>query len=171
MIPYDLNNISCCSAWLKFWRGFETCTIVAWIRLIFFFFFFVVDGGWSSWGPYSKCSRTCGSGGRQTRRRTCSHPAPYHGRPACRGYSHQTRRCGSRVPCEKSETFVNLLYYLCKCQIAFDSDCYIIKIAVKNKLTSVKHNFPWIKNIRKDVRKYVFLLSRYFFGRILPFFE
>lgn len=61
-----------------------------------------VDGGWSSWGPYSKCSHTCGSGGRQTRRRTCSHPAPsYRGRP-CRGYSHQTRRCGSRVPCKKT---------------------------------------------------------------------
>ncbi|XP_020605249.1 coadhesin-like isoform X2 [Orbicella faveolata] len=61
-----------------------------------------VDGGWSSWGPYSKCSRTCGSGGRQTRRRTCSHPAPSYGGRPCRGYSHQTRRCGSRVPCEKT---------------------------------------------------------------------
>ncbi|XP_022785365.1 A disintegrin and metalloproteinase with thrombospondin motifs adt-1-like isoform X2 [Stylophora pistillata] len=59
--------------------------------------------GWSNWGPYSKCSRTCGSGGTQTRYRTCSSPHAYYayGRSSCRGYSKQTRKCGGKVPCRK----------------------------------------------------------------------
>nr|XP_058953113.1 coadhesin-like [Pocillopora verrucosa] len=62
-----------------------------------------VEGGWSNWGPYSKCSRTCGSGGTQTRYRTCSSPHAYYayGGSSCRGYSKQTRKCGSNIPCRK----------------------------------------------------------------------
>ncbi|XP_020605697.1 mucin-like protein isoform X2 [Orbicella faveolata] len=36
-----------------------------------------VNGGYSDWGPYGKCSKTCG-GGEQTRKRTCTNPPPSH---------------------------------------------------------------------------------------------
>ena len=67
---------------------------------------FAVEGGWSNWGPYSKCSRTCGSGGTQTRYRTCSSPHAYYayGGSSCRGYSKQTRKCGGNIPCRKGDT-------------------------------------------------------------------
>ncbi|XP_019632279.1 PREDICTED: coadhesin-like, partial [Branchiostoma belcheri] len=54
----------------------------------------VVNGGWSSWGGWSSCSVTCGSGS-QSRSRTCTNPAPAFGGANCAGQSRETRQCNA----------------------------------------------------------------------------
>ena len=64
-----------------------------------FFFPMVVDGGYSLWSPFSKCSRECGTGTR-TRVRTCTNPAPVLDGQNCSrlGESSQTFKC-NMLPC------------------------------------------------------------------------
>ncbi|XP_019631203.1 PREDICTED: coadhesin-like, partial [Branchiostoma belcheri] len=54
----------------------------------------VVNGGWSSWGGWSSCSVTCGTGS-QSRSRTCTNPAPAYGGANCVGQSRETRQCNA----------------------------------------------------------------------------
>ncbi|KAK3084929.1 hypothetical protein FSP39_021552 [Pinctada imbricata] len=56
-----------------------------------------VDGGWSTWTDYGKCSVTCGAG-RQFRHRTCSNPHPLYGGKACNGTNNEAKTCSSS-PC------------------------------------------------------------------------
>ena len=58
-----------------------------------------VNGRWSNWGFYGKCSRTCGRG-TKTRRRICNNPPPSKGGLSCRGSSVQTASCNPK-PCSK----------------------------------------------------------------------
>ncbi|EUB62928.1 Hemicentin-1 [Echinococcus granulosus] len=57
-----------------------------------------VKGGWSSWGPWSSCSRTCGAGSTQHRERKCDMPPPANGGLLCIGPESQVRAC-ERKPC------------------------------------------------------------------------
>ena len=41
-----------------------------------------IDGSWSTWGNWGKCSTTCGKG-TKIRERNCSNPAPKHGGKEC----------------------------------------------------------------------------------------
>ena len=43
-----------------------------------------VNGNWSPWSTWSSCSATCG-GGKRTRTRTCTNPAPANGGKDCEG--------------------------------------------------------------------------------------
>ena len=52
----------------------------------------IVDGGWSRWGAWSQCTRTCG-GGRQSRMRSCTNPPPSAGGRDCPGSRAQSRIC------------------------------------------------------------------------------
>ncbi|VUZ55036.1 unnamed protein product [Hymenolepis diminuta] len=52
-----------------------------------------VNGGWSSWGPWSSCSRTCGPASTQRRERKCDMPPPANGGRACIGPESQVRAC------------------------------------------------------------------------------
>ncbi|XP_052699211.1 SCO-spondin-like isoform X2 [Crassostrea angulata] len=56
-----------------------------------------VDGNWSTWTPFSTCSKTCGDG-IKSRNRTCSNPAPLHGGKLCSGTTTETVTC-SDGPC------------------------------------------------------------------------
>ncbi|XP_068740832.1 A disintegrin and metalloproteinase with thrombospondin motifs adt-1-like isoform X4 [Montipora capricornis] len=56
-----------------------------------------VNGGWSSWGRWGSCSRTCGSGS-QNRYRSCSNPPPRNGGISCPGTSRQSKSCNIK-PC------------------------------------------------------------------------
>ena len=57
---------------------------------------FSVDGGYSEFGDWSKCSARCG-GGTQARSRTCTNPAPVNGGAVCEGDSSETRECNTQV--------------------------------------------------------------------------
>ncbi|KAK3093008.1 hypothetical protein FSP39_009947 [Pinctada imbricata] len=54
-----------------------------------------VHGGWSSWGPYGDCSKSCG-GGIQTKERVCNLPLPIYGGDVCPGKTTKTRRCNTK---------------------------------------------------------------------------
>lgn len=52
-----------------------------------------VDGGISSWGPWSTCSLSCGGLGLKTRSRACTQPAPAHGGRECQVLQQETTYC------------------------------------------------------------------------------
>uniref|UniRef100_A0A4W5N9A2 Complement factor properdin n=1 Tax=Hucho hucho TaxID=62062 RepID=A0A4W5N9A2_9TELE len=52
-----------------------------------------VDGGLSTWGPWSPCSLSCGGLGLKTRNRACSHPAPAYGGRDCLGPRQESTYC------------------------------------------------------------------------------
>ncbi|KAK7451361.1 hypothetical protein BaRGS_00039833, partial [Batillaria attramentaria] len=54
-----------------------------------------MDGGWSSWGEFGTCSKSCG-GGTQKRSRTCTNPQPGVGGRDCEGNSQETRVCNAQ---------------------------------------------------------------------------
>ncbi|KAL1786618.1 A disintegrin and metalloproteinase with thrombospondin motifs 13 [Sigmodon hispidus] len=60
-----------------------------------------VHGHWSSWGPHSSCSRSCG-GGVVTRRRWCNNPRPAFGGRTCVGEDLQAKMCNTQA-CEKTQ--------------------------------------------------------------------
>lgn len=64
----------------------------------------VTDGSWSQWGCWSKCSITCGTGGKQTRKRECTHPPPSNGGLGCTGTNTEVKEC-NRSRCAKSKLF------------------------------------------------------------------
>ncbi|XP_023371873.1 A disintegrin and metalloproteinase with thrombospondin motifs 13 [Otolemur garnettii] len=60
-----------------------------------------VHGRWSSWGPLSSCSRSCG-GGVVKRRRWCNNPRPAFGGRACVGADLQAEMCNTQA-CDKTQ--------------------------------------------------------------------
>ncbi|XP_061101931.1 A disintegrin and metalloproteinase with thrombospondin motifs 17 isoform X1 [Conger conger] len=63
-----------------------------------------VDGDWSTWGQWSVCSRTCGTGAK-FRQRKCDNPPPGPGGRHCQKASVEHRACEG-PPCAKgSPTF------------------------------------------------------------------
>ena len=67
-----------------------------------------VDGGWTAWGSYSPCTKSCG-GGTQFRQRSCTNPRPSHGGKTCTGQARQnhachTAACPTRPPTTKPPT-------------------------------------------------------------------
>lgn len=56
------------------------------------FHYVSVDGGWSAFTSYSKCSKSCGLG-KQERSRVCNNPIPAHGGEKCIGEDVQSKEC------------------------------------------------------------------------------
>ncbi|XP_078372870.1 collagen alpha-6(VI) chain-like [Oculina patagonica] len=68
------------------------------------------DGGFSRWGFWSECSKTCD--GIQTRTRTCTNPPPQGYGEDCVGNQQETRACANEGPCdllEKSHLAVSVV--------------------------------------------------------------
>uniref|UniRef100_A0A667YMN6 A disintegrin and metalloproteinase with thrombospondin motifs 1 n=1 Tax=Myripristis murdjan TaxID=586833 RepID=A0A667YMN6_9TELE len=61
----------------------------------------VVDGGWSLWGPWQQCSRTCG-GGVEFSYRECTDPVPQNGGKYCEGQRVQYQSCNTQ-PCDNKD--------------------------------------------------------------------
>ena len=61
-------------------------------------YFLLVNGGFSFWSAYSKCSASCGPG-KQQRTRSCTNPPPAHGGADCSrlGPSVQVQDCKMKV--------------------------------------------------------------------------
>ncbi|XP_048669940.1 semaphorin-5A isoform X1 [Marmota marmota marmota] len=59
-----------------------------------------VDGVWSCWSSWSKCSATCG-GGHYMRTRSCTNPAPAYGGDICLGLHTEEALCNTQ-PCPES---------------------------------------------------------------------
>ena len=51
-----------------------------------------MDGGWSEWGDWSTCSKTCG-GGEQSRNRECNNPVTAYFGEDCDGDLEETQTC------------------------------------------------------------------------------
>ncbi|XP_031747422.1 A disintegrin and metalloproteinase with thrombospondin motifs 13 isoform X1 [Xenopus tropicalis] len=66
----------------------------------------VVHGGWSSWGSFSSCSRSCG-GGVVMRKRQCNNPRPAFGGRACEGSNLQAEMCNTQVCSSTQIGFMN----------------------------------------------------------------
>ncbi|CAM9140050.1 unnamed protein product [Lampetra planeri] len=64
----------------------------------------VVDGGWSSWGPWKQCSRTCG-GGVEFSYRECTNPAPQNGGKYCEGQRVQYQSCNTQTCDNNGKSF------------------------------------------------------------------
>ena len=54
-----------------------------------------VNGGWSDYGEWSDCSKTCGPA-TQTRTRTCTMPTPAHDGADCEGESTEEQNCNTQ---------------------------------------------------------------------------
>ena len=73
-----------------------------------------VEGGYSSWGTWSMCSRSCGIG-YQLRSRTCTNPAPKYGGRTCYqqrrlGQARESRRCNTNVNCPGNKITISIFH-------------------------------------------------------------
>ena len=63
-----------------------------------------VDGGYSTWLPWSDCSVSCGGPGQSFRVRNCDNPKPqYNGQP-CQGNNMELKTCDNG-PCSGGNDF------------------------------------------------------------------
>ncbi|XP_035197564.1 A disintegrin and metalloproteinase with thrombospondin motifs 13 isoform X1 [Oxyura jamaicensis] len=65
----------------------------------------VVHGQWSSWSPFSSCSRSCG-GGVVIRQRFCNSPRPAFGGQECQGSSIQMEMCNTQACLTTQQDFM-----------------------------------------------------------------
>ncbi|XP_044178030.1 A disintegrin and metalloproteinase with thrombospondin motifs adt-1-like isoform X2 [Acropora millepora] len=57
-----------------------------------------INGNWTNWGPWTPCTKTCGSSYRK-RSRSCANPPPQFGGNGCNGKNDQVERC-TRASCD-----------------------------------------------------------------------
>ena len=55
---------------------------------------FAVDGNWAGWAAWSGCSVSCG-GGKRSRTKRCTNPAPAYGGKTCGGSGREEQTCST----------------------------------------------------------------------------
>ncbi|XP_072324712.1 LOW QUALITY PROTEIN: SCO-spondin [Scyliorhinus torazame] len=70
-----------------------------------------VNGGWSSWSPWSTCGRSCG-GGKSLRMRSCTDPPPKNGGRHCPGERFEVTICNVQ-PCDADGCAAGLEFVDC----------------------------------------------------------
>ena len=100
-------------------------------NIILVMWLFLVNGNYTSWSAWSKCSATCGSG-IQERTRTCTHPKPLNGGKSCAllGPAVETQSCNSQ-PCPSK-------FYQIKSQIIIAH-----KVLHNKKAVSVRDGYEY----------------------------
>nr|CAD7569776.1 unnamed protein product [Timema californicum] len=63
-----------------------------------------IHGGWSNWGPWTECSRSCGAGV-SVAERHCDHPVPAFGGRFCVGERRRYKVCNTEKCPEESPSF------------------------------------------------------------------
>ena len=139
------------------------------IGTVIVFFHQTVHGGWSSWNSYSTCSKTC-KGGKKTRSRTCTSPAPRHNGRSCSGSSSQTADCNSavRCPCKSTNFHTD---YVKKCnskRLPCLAHWFVLIFQlyknVKWKMSNYTRNYIKNTKIQKTVWNPNCILGYFFFG-------
>lgn len=65
-----------------------------------------VDGGWTDYGDWSSCTKSCGIG-EKVRTRTCTKPTPANGGKNCEGKSQEKTTCNT-APCPGYTPLLNI---------------------------------------------------------------
>ena len=75
------------------------------MRIIALISFLDIDGGYTEWSEWSKCSATCG-GGVRYHSRTCTNPSPKNNGKTCieqnLGPAKESEKCNTK-PCRKRD--------------------------------------------------------------------
>ena len=71
----------------------------------------ISDGGWTQWGAWTKCTRTCGNG-TQSHSRTCTNPRPSGGGVTCVGIASETQSCNTN-PCPIGKCYIKFTFKIC----------------------------------------------------------
>ena len=101
-----------------------------------FYTTFSVDGGWSTWHSWSRCSASCG-GGVRIRVRSCTNPRPAYGGRSCPGNETESHSCHD-APCPGKEYTIFLASnfndnYVCI--------CLLLNVSVENISLVTRHHW------------------------------
>lgn len=97
-----------------------------------------VNGGWSLWGAWGSCSKSCGDGS-QVRMRNCTSPPPSNGGALCVGSSSQSQSCNSEAcpsVCQEGAPAFDQCGQRCACVRGRLVDC----VRIRKEFTSMNHS-------------------------------
>ena len=103
-------------------------------------FLVLVNCKWSSWSSYSTCSKSCGSGGTQSRTRSKTQVEKYGGH--CSGSTSDSKSCYVKACPGRHSFFLNCIYWKAKihlfAQRSFDQN----KVLSRNILQQTVAEVP-----------------------------
>lgn len=102
-----------------------------------------VDGGWSAWSDWGKCSQPC-SGGIQQRNRTCTNPVPMNNGQQCIGDRSEVTICNEQA-CR-----VDVMSDNRKTQTTEKPDIHLKSPKCPEPKKQIKHGKYYIKKQRDD---------------------
>ena len=71
--------------------------------------YLTVDGKWGGWAGWYGCSVSCG-GGKRSRTKPCTNPAPAYGGKTCRGIGREEQTCSTNNCPSKIDLFYSIVF-------------------------------------------------------------